>query len=177
MTPVLPTTGLITSGPITSGPLSSTGGPRKGSLSGPQEGSASILSAGGGSMKVGESGRPGGNSLAINCLNNAQEYSFPKNFPRMILYTLIPLFVIGFIAGAFIFAAVKNAVLLFVVASLFGVVVILLAWNTFWGKQAIYGFLAKHPLSDLSTAKDGQLVKVTGVSFETVSTDLYFSVT
>lgn len=86
-----------------------------------------------------------------------------KNFPRMILYTLIPLFVIGFIAGAFIFAAVKNAVLLFVVATLFGVVAIMLAWNTFWGKRAIFGFLAKHPLSDLATAKDGQLVKVTGV--------------
>jgi len=82
----------------------------------------------------------------------------------MILYTLIPLFVIGFIAGAFIFAAVKNAILLFVVAALFGVVAILLAWNTFWGKRAIFGFLAKHPLSDLATAKDGQLVKVTGVS-------------
>jgi hypothetical protein len=163
-TPVLPATGLITSGPITSGPLSSTGAPRKG-LSGPQESSAAILAAGGGSIKVGESGRPSGNSLAINCLNNAHEYSFPKNFPRIILYTLIPLFVIGFIAGAFIFAAVKNAILLFVVATLFGIVVILLAWNTFYGKRAIFGFLAKHPLSDLSTAKDGQLVKVTGVSF------------
>lgn len=126
---------------------------------------ASILAAGGGSIKIGESGRPSGNSLAINSLSNVQEYSFPKNFPRMILYTLIPLFVIGFIAGAFIFAAVKNAVLLFVVATLFGVVVVLLAWNTFWGKRAIFGFLAKHPLSDLATAKDGQLVKVTGVSY------------
>ncbi|KAG0579165.1 hypothetical protein KC19_4G078000 [Ceratodon purpureus] len=159
---VLPATGLITSGPITSGPLSSSGAPRKG-VSGPQESAAAILAAGGGSIKVGESGRPSGNSLAINCVSNAHEYSFPKNFPRMILYTLIPLFVIGFIAGAFIFAAVKNAVLLFVVASLFGVVVIVLAWNTFYGKRAIFGFLAKHPLSDLSTAKDGQLVKVTGV--------------
>lgn len=167
--PVLPATGLITSGPITSGPLSSTGAPRKGgTLSGPQDGSSAsvpILGAGGGSIKAGESGRPNGNALAINCLNSAREYSFVKNFPRMILYTLIPLFVIGFIAGAFIFAAVKNAVLLFVVASLFGVVLILLVWNTFWGKRAIFGFLAKHPLSDLATAKDGQLVKVTGVSF------------
>ncbi|XP_024389940.1 uncharacterized membrane protein At1g16860 [Physcomitrium patens] len=162
--PVLPATGLITSGPIiTSGPLTSTGAPRKGPLSGPQDASASILAAGGGSVKVGESGRPSGNSLAINSLSNAHEYSFPKNFPRMIIYTLIPLFVIGFIAGAFIFAAVKNAILLFVVAALFGVVVILLAWNTFWGKQAIYGFMAKFPHSDLSTAKDGQLVKITGV--------------
>ncbi|XP_024372379.1 uncharacterized membrane protein At1g16860 isoform X2 [Physcomitrium patens] len=163
-TPVLPATGLITSGPIiTSGPLTSTGAPRKGSLSGPQDSSASILVAGSGSVKVGESGRPSCNSLAINSLNNAHEYSFPKNFPRMIIYTLIPLFVIGFIAGAFIFAAVKNAILLFVVAALFGVVVVLLAWNTFWGKQAIFGFLAKYPHSDLSTAKDGQLVKITGV--------------
>lgn len=160
---MLPATGLITSGPITSGPLSSSGAPRKGGLSGPQESAASILHAGGGSIKIGESGRPGGNALAINSLNNVHEYSFVKNFPRMILYTLIPLFVIGFIAGAFIFAAVKNAVLLFVVATLFGVVAIMLAWNTFWGKRAIFGFLAKHPLSDLATAKDGQLVKVTGV--------------
>lgn len=168
--PVLPATGLITSGPITSGPLSSTGAPRKagGAVSGPQEvlGSAVLTSTG--STKV-ESGRvllgsSGGASLAINSLSNSQEYSFRKNFPRVILWTLTPLFVIGFIAGAFIFAAVKNAILLFVVAGLFGVVVLVLAWNTYWGKRSIFGFMAKHPHSDLAAAKDGQLVKVTGVS-------------
>ncbi|KAJ7530555.1 hypothetical protein O6H91_14G008100 [Diphasiastrum complanatum] len=146
--PGIPATGLITSGPISSGPLSSS---KK--FSGPIET--------GGSGKF-MSGPPGSNQ-AINNLSHDQEYSFRRNFPKVILWTVIPLFVMGFIAGAFILAAVQNSVLLIIVAVIFGAVVMLVVWNTLWGKRAVLGFTAGYPEAELKTAKDGQYVKVTGV--------------
>ncbi|KAJ7564319.1 hypothetical protein O6H91_02G012800 [Diphasiastrum complanatum] len=146
----LPATGLITSGPITSGPLS-TGSSRK--YSGP------IDSANPGKLMTG----PTANNQAVNNLSHEKEYSFRKNFPKVILWTVISLFVMGFIAGAFILAAVKNAILLIVVAALFGALVLLVVWNSFWGKRTVIGFTTGYPNSELGTAKDGQYVKVTGV--------------
>ncbi|KAJ7239939.1 hypothetical protein O6H91_Y440400 [Diphasiastrum complanatum] len=170
----LPATGLITSGPISSGPLS-TSTSRK--YSGP------IDSAGAGKLASG----PTGNNQAINNLSHDKEYSFRKNFPKVILWTVIPLFLIGFIAGAFILAAVKNAILLIVVGALFGVVILLVVWNVFWGKRAVIGFANGYRDAELGTAKDGQYVKVTGVvtcgsvslesSFQNVNRCIYTSTT
>ncbi|XP_020237773.1 uncharacterized membrane protein At1g16860 isoform X2 [Cajanus cajan] len=36
-------------------------------------------------------------------------------------------------------------------------------WNTYWGRRAIMGFVARYPDSELRTAKNGQFVKVSGV--------------
>ncbi|KAM7276574.1 hypothetical protein ACFE04_018440 [Oxalis oulophora] len=149
--PVLPTTGLITSGPISSGPLNSSGAPRKGS--GPLESM--------GSIKLQSSSLV--HNQAVTVLNQDDEFSFKRNIPKPILWSLILLFVMGFIAGGFILGAVHNAILLVVVAILFGGVAGLFAWNTWWGKKAILHFIASHPDAELRNAKNGQLVKISGV--------------
>ncbi|XP_039037552.1 uncharacterized membrane protein At1g16860-like isoform X2 [Hibiscus syriacus] len=143
--PVLPATGLITSGPISSGPLNSSGAPRK--VSGPLDSM--------GSMKV--------HGSAVNILNHDDdEFSFKRNFPKPILWSLLLLFVMGFIAGGFILGAVHNAIILIVVVILFGTVAALFAWNSCWGRRAIMGFIAHYPDAELRNAKNGQFVKISG---------------
>ncbi|KAG6581765.1 putative membrane protein, partial [Cucurbita argyrosperma subsp. sororia] len=148
--PVLPATGLITSGPISSGPLNSSGAPRK--VSGPLESMESIKLQG-----------SAAHSHAVTTLTYDDDYSFSKNFPKIVLWSLILLFVMGFIAGGFILGAVHNAILLIVVVVLFAAVCTLFIWNTYWGRRAIMGFIARYPDSELRTAKNGQFVKVSGV--------------
>ncbi|KAM7518540.1 hypothetical protein LguiB_017502 [Lonicera macranthoides] len=149
--PVLPATGLITSGPISSGPLNSSGAPRK--VSGPLDSKGSVKLH---SFSV-------ANNQAVTTLSQDDDYSFKKNFPKPILWSMILLFVMGFIAGGFILGAVHNPILLIVVVVLFGVVAALFTWNTCWGRRAITGFIARYPDAELRTAKDGQYVKVSGV--------------
>lgn len=149
--PVLPATGLITSGPISSGPLNSSGAPRK--VSGPLDSM--------GSMKL--HGSSIVNNQAVTKLSQDDDYSFKRNFPKAILWSIILLFVMGFIAGGFILGAVHNAILLIVVVVLFGSVAALFTWNTCWGRRAIISYIARYPDAELRTAKDGQYVKVSGV--------------
>lgn len=149
--PVLPATGLITSGPISSGPLNSSGAQRK--VSGPLESMGSIKLQG-----------SAAHGHAVTTLTYDDDYSFAKNFPKIVLWSLILLFVMGFIAGGFILGAVHNAILLIVVVVLFAAVGTLFIWNTYWGRRAIMGFITRYPDSELRTAKNGQFVKVSGVS-------------
>ncbi|KAK9097760.1 hypothetical protein Syun_024805 [Stephania yunnanensis] len=150
LAPVLPATGLITSGPISSGPLNSSGAPRK--VSGPLETM--------GSMKLHSTSFV--HNQAVTNLSQEEEYSFKSSFPKIILWSVILLFVMGFIAGGFILGAVHNAILLIVVVILFAAVAALFTWNTCWGRRAITGFIAQYPDAELRTAKDGQYVKVSG---------------
>ncbi|OAY66261.1 putative membrane protein [Ananas comosus] len=144
--PILPATGLITSGPISSGPLNSSGAPRK--VSGPLD---SI-----GPAKV--------HNQAVTSLSQIHSgFSFKKNFPKWLSWAVLLLFVMGFIAGGFILGAVHNAILLLIVVVFFVGVVALLVWNTCWGRRAIFGFVDCYPDTELRTAKDGQLVKISGV--------------
>lgn len=149
--PILPATGLITSGPISSGPLNSSGAPRK--VSGPLDSSGSI--------------KMHGSSVAhtqgVTTLSQDDEYSFKRNLPKPILWAIIMLFVMGFIAGGFILGAVHNAVLLVVVIVLFCIVAALFMWNSIWGRNAVVGYIERYPDSELRTAKNGQYVKVSGV--------------
>ncbi|XP_077222704.1 putative membrane protein At1g16860 isoform X1 [Tasmannia lanceolata] len=171
--PVLPATGLITSGPISSGPLNSSGAPRK--VSGPLN---SL-----GSLKL-HSASIAHNSAVTN-LSQEDDYSFKRSFPTPIFWSVILLFVMGFIAGGFILGAVHNAILLIVVVVLFGAVATLFSWNTCRGRRAITGFIDRYPDAELRTAKDGQYVKVSGVvtcgniplesSFQKVSRCVYTS--
>ena len=149
--PNLPTTGLITSGPISSGPLNSSGAPRK--VSGPLDSM--------GSMKL--QGSTVVHNQAVTILTQDDEFSFKRNIPKSVLWLLILLFVMGFIAGGFILGAVHNAILLIVVVALIALVAGLFIWNTFWGRRAIIGYIAHYPDSELRTAKNGQYVKVSGV--------------
>ncbi|KAK6796110.1 hypothetical protein RDI58_009565 [Solanum bulbocastanum] len=143
--PLLPATGLITSGP-----LNSSGAPRK--VSGPLD---SI-----GSAKI--HGPSLVNSQAVTTLSQNDVYSFKRTFPKPILWAMILLFVMGFIAGGFILAAVHNAILVIVVVVLFGIVAALFVWNSCWGGSAIVGFITRYPDSELRTAKNGEYVKVSG---------------
>eukprot|EP00262_Sarcandra_glabra_P001912 TRINITY_DN1208_c2_g4_i1.p1 TRINITY_DN1208_c2_g4~~TRINITY_DN1208_c2_g4_i1.p1 ORF type:complete len:497 (+),score=60.04 TRINITY_DN1208_c2_g4_i1:114-1493(+) len=149
--PVLPTTGLITSGPISSGPLNSSGAPRK--VSGPLD---SV-----GSIKLHSTSMV--HNQAVTNLSKEDDYSFRRSFPKPILWSVILLFVMGFIAGGFILGAVHNAILLIVVVVLFSAVAALFTWNTCWGRKAVTGFISRYPDAELRTAKDGQYVKVSGV--------------
>ncbi|KAK7255015.1 hypothetical protein RIF29_28414 [Crotalaria pallida] len=144
--PVLPTTGLITSGP-----LNSSGAPRK--VSGPLESTGSMKSHS--SFKV--------QNPAVTTLTLDDEYSFRRNIPKPILWSVILIFVMGLIAGGFILGAVHNAVLLIVVVVLFCVVAALFTWNSCCGRKAIVGFISRYPDAELRTAKNGQFVKVSGV--------------
>ncbi|KAF8389424.1 hypothetical protein HHK36_026119 [Tetracentron sinense] len=171
--PVLPATGLITSGPISSGPLNSSGAPRK--VSGPLDSMGSVKLH---SASIAQ-------NQAVTILSQEDDYSFKRSFPKPILWSVILLFVMGFIAGGFILGAVHNAILLIVVVVLFGAVAALFTWNTCWGRKAITGFIARYPDAELRTAKDGQYVKVSGVvtcgnvplesSFQKVSRCVYTS--
>lgn len=149
--PVLPATGLITSGPISSGPLNSSGAPRK--VSGPLEST--------GSGKIHSSSI--GQNPAVTILSEDDDYSFRRKFPKAVLWLVILIFVMGFLAGGFILGAVHNAILLIVVVVLFGAVAALVVWNMFWGRTAVIEFIARYPDADLRTAKNGQYVKVSGV--------------
>ncbi|KAG8653180.1 hypothetical protein MANES_06G176900v8 [Manihot esculenta] len=143
--PVLPATGLITSGP-----LNSSGVPRK--VSGPLESM--------GSGKI--SSFSSAHNLAVTTLSQDDDYSFRRNFPKTVLWLVILIFVMGFLAGGFILGAVHNAILLIVVVVIFGAVAALVVWNVCWGRKAIIDFITHYPDADLRTAKNGQYVKVTG---------------
>jgi hypothetical protein len=149
--PILPTTGLITSGPISSGPLNSSGAPRK--VSGPLDSNVS--------MKMRATSFA--HNQAVTNLNVENGYSIKASLPKPVLWAVILLFVMGFIAGGFILGAVHNAILLVVVVVIFGFVAALLIWNICWGTRGVTGFVSRYPDADLRTAKDGQYVKVTGV--------------
>ncbi|ONK70591.1 uncharacterized protein A4U43_C05F35310 [Asparagus officinalis] len=151
-TPVLPTTGLITSGPISSGPLNSSGAPRK--ISGPLDST--------GSIKLHHTASVVHNPAVTN-LSQEEDYSFKGSVPKPVMWAVILLFVMGFIAGGFILGAVHNPVLLIVVVAFFGVVAALFIWNRWWGRRAVIGYIARYPDAELRTAKDGQYVKVSGV--------------
>ncbi|PKA57521.1 putative membrane protein [Apostasia shenzhenica] len=149
--PVLPTTGLITSGPISSGPLHSSGAPRK--VSGPMDST--------GLIKLQSSAFA--NNQAVTKLSQEDDYPFKKSFPKPMLWSVILLFVMGFIAGGFILGAVHNAILLVVVVIIFGAVAALFLWNHCLGRKAMIGFITQYPDAELRTAKNGQYVKVSGV--------------
>ncbi|KAK4479227.1 hypothetical protein RD792_014738 [Penstemon davidsonii] len=144
--PVLPATGLITSGPLTS-----SGAPRK--VSGPLDSTGSLKRY---NSSVSD-------NQAVTTLGQDIEYSFRKNLPKPILWAVILLFVMGFIAGGFILGAVHNPVLLIVVVVLFCFVAALFMWNSCWGRKAVVGYIARYPDSELRTAQNGQYVKVSGV--------------
>ncbi|OVA04756.1 hypothetical protein BVC80_1719g93 [Macleaya cordata] len=108
----------------------------------------------------------------MNDLSNAltethQNHRHCCNFepiPTVALYILVFLFFVAFGFSIFILIVVHNAI--FFISSLFLLALVLacLIWNVLnWSKnRAILIFLNSFPESDLSSAKDGQLVKITG---------------
>ncbi|XP_038902469.1 uncharacterized membrane protein At1g16860-like [Benincasa hispida] len=91
-------------------------------------------------------------------------YSACSPIPSAALYILIPLFILGFSVSIFVLVVVHNA---FFFLSLLFLSIFLSAfalWNNlnFSSKAAINSFLHSFPDSDLTLARDGQLVKITG---------------
>ncbi|GLJ24332.1 hypothetical protein SUGI_0464430 [Cryptomeria japonica] len=111
--------------------------------------------------------------------------SYNRTGFRVVIGVVVPLFVIGFVAGAFILVAVHNGTLLFVLMGLFVAVVGILVWNAWRGSSAGIAFLLGYSDSELERATDGQYVKVTGVvscgsaplesSYEKISRCIYTS--
>jgi len=149
--PVLPTTGLITSGPITSGQMNSSGAQRK--VSGRLDPSVSMK------MRTASFAH----NPAVTNLNAEDGYSIKGSIPTAIMWLVALLFVVGFVAGGFILAAIHNPILLIVVVVIFGFVAALITWNICWGTKGVTRFVSRYPDADLRTAKDGEYVKVTGV--------------
>eukprot|EP00250_Pteridium_aquilinum_P004252 c14479_g1_i1 orf=125-1642(+) len=145
---LLPATGLITSGPITSGPLNASGAPKK-PFSGP-------LDLNGVSSHKSSSHHP------INNIS-LQTLAVKRSLPAIILWTIVPLFIMGFVAGGFILVTVHNPILLMAVGGLCACVVLLVSWNLCRGDSSPGNFLAAYEDADLRNAKDGQHVKVTGI--------------
>ncbi|MCO5556745.1 hypothetical protein L7F22_010297 [Adiantum nelumboides] len=145
---LLPVTGLITSGPVTSGPLNASGAPKK-PFSGPLD----------------LNGAPIQHKFSHHPINNIglQALTVKRSFPTIILWTVVPLFLIGFVVGGFILVTVHNPILLMVVGTLCACMVLLLGWNFCWTDSSPMSFLAAYEDAHLSNAKDGQFVKVTGI--------------
>ncbi|KMZ68138.1 Ubiquitin-specific protease family C19-related protein [Zostera marina] len=107
--------------------------------------------------------------------------------PSTAIYILIPLFFIGFAVSIFILITVHNAILLVSFLFLFAIVVCFLFWNSYSSLRngALVHFVDRFPNSDLGSAKEGQIVKVTGLvscenhslesSYERVSRCVYTS--
>uniref|UniRef100_A0A0A9BA84 Uncharacterized protein n=1 Tax=Arundo donax TaxID=35708 RepID=A0A0A9BA84_ARUDO len=122
---------------------------------------------------------------AVTNLNVEDGFSIKGSIPKTIIYMVLMLFVIGFVAGGFILAAIHNPILLIVVVVIFGFVAALVTWNIYYGTKGVIGFVSRYPDADLRTAKDGEYVKVTGVvtcgnvplesSFQRISRCVYTS--
>ncbi|KAH7364983.1 hypothetical protein KP509_18G001900 [Ceratopteris richardii] len=146
---LLPVTGLITSGPITSGPLNSSGAAKK-PFSGPLDSHGALNHQ---------------KSSLQHPINNIalHRVAIKRVLPSIILWTVVPLFIMGFVAGGFIFVTVHNPILLMVVSGLCACVVLLLGWNFCCAEISPKNFLEAYEDANLSDAKDGELVKVTGI--------------
>uniref|UniRef100_A0A2N9IRP2 Uncharacterized protein n=1 Tax=Fagus sylvatica TaxID=28930 RepID=A0A2N9IRP2_FAGSY len=86
--------------------------------------------------------------------------------PRIFLYIVITLFVLGLSVSIFILIVVHNALFFVSLLLLSTLLLAFILWNTLnWkNKAAILFFLRSLPESDLSLARHGQLVKITGLA-------------
>ncbi|EOX95624.1 PREDICTED: uncharacterized membrane protein At1g16860 isoform X2 [Theobroma cacao] len=114
-----------------------------------------------------------GKKRVMNDLSNAavreQQSSYScKPIPSLALYILVTLFFIGLSVSIFILVVVHNAAFLLSFLFLSALVASFLAWNAVnWrhhNKAAFGFFLNSFPDSDLRLARQGQLVKITGVA-------------
>ncbi|XP_058189955.1 uncharacterized membrane protein At1g16860-like [Rhododendron vialii] len=88
-----------------------------------------------------------------------------KPIPRAAIWVLLSVFLVGFVVSIFILVAVHNAAFFLSLLSLSALVAAFLIWNALsWRRNgALLLYLHSFPDSDLRLARDGQLVKITGV--------------
>ncbi|MBA0717797.1 hypothetical protein Golax_005579 [Gossypium laxum] len=108
------------------------------------------------------------NDLSNASLTEHQTSFSCKPIPSLAFYTLLPLFFIGLFVSIFILVVVHNAAFFLSFLLLSALVASFLAWNAInWrhhNRSAFMFFLNSFPDSDLRLAREGQLVKVTGVA-------------
>lgn len=85
--------------------------------------------------------------------------------PVTVLWVVIPLLLAGLGASVFVLAVVHNALLFVGIIVLSVLIVAFLVWNLIASRSnlSLLLFLNRIPDSDLRTAVDGQIVKITGV--------------
>ncbi|XVF33107.1 hypothetical protein REPUB_Repub17cG0139900 [Reevesia pubescens] len=108
------------------------------------------------------------NDLSNAAVREHQSSYSCKPIPSLALYILVPLFFIGLSVSIFILVVVHNAAFLLSFLFLSALVASFLAWNALnWrhhNKAAFSFFLNSFPDSDLRLAREGKLVKITGVA-------------
>ncbi|XP_024171870.2 uncharacterized membrane protein At1g16860 [Rosa chinensis] len=104
------------------------------------------------------------NDLSNAVLRDHHTSTF-KPIPSLVLYILIPIFVLGLSVSIFILIAVHNALFFVFFLLLSALVLSFILWNTrHWAtKAAVLFFLNSLPESDLRVAQHGELVKITGL--------------
>lgn len=87
--------------------------------------------------------------------------------PAAVPCVIVPLLLAGLAVSLLILVVVHNALLLGAVLLLSAVAASFLLWNatSFRNHGALRVFLDRLPVSDLVTARDGQLVKIAGVTW------------
>lgn len=109
------------------------------------------------------------NNLSNEALREHQSSYSCKPIPSLVLYILLLLFFLALFVSIFFIVVVHNVA--FLLSSLFlsALVASFLAWNAVnWrqhNKAAFAFFLDSYPDSDLRLAREGQLVKITGVRY------------
>ncbi|KAK4267048.1 hypothetical protein QN277_023888 [Acacia crassicarpa] len=107
------------------------------------------------------------NNLSNDALtDNSNHFCRFKPIPTLALYILIPLFLLGLAVSVFFLIVVQNAAFFVCFVLLFSFVFAFIGWNTHnWRKKgAIFLFFRSFPDSDIRCAKEGQLVKITGLA-------------
>lgn len=108
------------------------------------------------------------NNLSNAALSDTNDhFSSFKPIPTLAICILIPLFLLGLAVSVFFLIVVHNAAFFVPFVLLSSFVLAFIGWNTHnWRKKgAIFLFLRSFPDSDIRRAKEGQLVKITGVLF------------
>ncbi|XVF72970.1 hypothetical protein PTKIN_Ptkin12aG0163500 [Pterospermum kingtungense] len=108
------------------------------------------------------------NDLSNEALREHQSSYSCKPIPSLALYVLLLLFLLALFVSIFFIVVVHNVAFLLSFLFLFALVATFLAWNAVnWrhhNKAAFAFFLNSCPDSDLRLAREGQLVKITGVA-------------
>ncbi|XP_039058062.1 uncharacterized membrane protein At1g16860-like isoform X1 [Hibiscus syriacus] len=108
------------------------------------------------------------NDLSYAAVSEHQTSFSCKPIPRLALFSLLTLSLISLFVSIFILVVVHNAAFLLSFLLLLALVASFLAWNAVnWrhhNRSAFSFFINSLPDSDLRLAREGQLVKITGVA-------------
>lgn len=85
--------------------------------------------------------------------------------PRALIWAVVVVAVTALLIGTFLAVAVKKPLIIVAIAAAIFPAAVVFVWNCVWRRRGLLGFIKNHPNAVLRGAIDGQLIKVTGVSF------------